>query len=288
MKTRSFLVSLLALLLCFSCKEPPVENIEPTCTIVFPTQGAQFTYGVSLNVQVSAQDEDGNITKVLLYVDNREVGTRSEKPYDFHVPVSRLAVGTHIIKAIAYDDAGDVGQHNISIRINSVPEEVTKYAVGDYYQEGATRGIIYQVNADSTHGMMLSMVESQAVWADSSAATLRTMANHANSGSYNHNTLSVNYGLTAFPAVSWAANLNDGNTSGWFLPAKNELLDVLEVKELLQNALLQHNAPSISESAYWTSTESESDKTWAVDFSAGEAVEILKTDTLRVRAVRAF
>lgn len=287
MKMWKSILIVLAIFLCAACGEE-VENISPTCAIISPQQGAQFTYGISLNVEVAADDEDGNITHVMLYVDNREVGTQTEAPYIFYVPASRLTVGAHIIKAIAYDNTGDVCQHNVSIRVNSVPEEVTKYSVGEYYQKGATRGVIYQISADSTHGMLLSLVESEAMWADFSAATLQTLANHTNSGKANHNTLNINYGLSAFPAVLWAANLNDENTTGWYLPAKNELTDIQEVVDLLQNTLQQHGAPAIAESCYWSSTESSTENAWAVDFGTGEALQKTKTDTLRIRAIREF
>lgn len=287
MKIWKSLCVVLLLFLCVAC-DKEMENISPTCAIISPQQGDQFTYGTSLNVEVTAEDKDGNIAHVMLYVDNREVATKTEAPYTFYVPSSRLTVGAHVIKAIAYDNAGDVCQHNISIRINSVPVEVTKYSVGDYYQNGATRGVIYQISADSTHGMLLSLVESEAMWADFSSATLQTLANHTNSGSYNHNTLNTNYGLSAFPAVFWAASLNDGNMSGWYLPAKNELADIQEVVGMLQPALLQHGAPTIAESCYWSSTESSAENAWAVDFGTGEAVQRTKTDTLRIRAIKEF
>ena len=86
----------------------------------------------------------------------------------------------------------------------------------------------------------------------------------------------------------WAANLNDGNTSGWYLPAKNELADIQEVAELLQNTLQQHGAPTIAESCYWSSTESSAENAWSVDLGTGETLQKPKTDTLRIRAIREF
>ena len=136
MKIWKSILIVLAIFLCAACGEE-VENISPTCAIISPQQGAQFTYGISLNVEVTANDEDGNITHVMLYVDNREVGTQTEAPYIFYVPASRLTVGAHIIKAIAYDNSGDVcpSYHiNYSIR-NCIGNYLGRKAAEEQYEE---------------------------------------------------------------------------------------------------------------------------------------------------------
>lgn len=287
MKNRSIWIILCALWFCVSCEDEPL-NQAPVCQFVTPIQGEQILYGTPLYAEIDANDTDGTITQVMLYVDNREIGIRTEAPYGFYIPVSRLSVGVHMLKAIAYDDKNTPCQSNISIKVNAVPIEVPKYAIGDYYEQGTIRGIVYSISADSTHGMILSIEEGWDSWATTSAANLQTYSTHSNNGLANYNTININFGFSAFPAVQWAHLLNSEDVTGWYLPAKNELLAIYEVSPFLQNTLISYGASPLGNGVYWSSTESSPSECWAVDFNQGVAYTRNKCDSLKIRAIKAF
>lgn len=85
----------------------------PTVSIASPSDGS--TIGSSVNITVSATDSAG-ISKVEIYVDDSLKATLTKVPYAYRFNSKKLARGSHVIKAIAYDISG-----------NSASAEVTVY-----------------------------------------------------------------------------------------------------------------------------------------------------------------
>ena len=76
-----------------------------------------------------------------------------------------------------------------------------------------------------------------------------------------------------------AANSFVDGYCDWFLPNKEQL------KQLYIN---RGHLGGIMDTYYWSSSESESNKAWAQDFSTGQQIDGNKTNTSRVRAIRSF
>ncbi len=98
---------------------PP--NNAPIVSITFPNDNAIFGSGTVVPVSISAQDSDGSIDKVKLFVDGIEVSELNNSPYTYSL--SGLSIGTHSLYAKAYDnkDKSTVSS-SITITIsNSVP-----------------------------------------------------------------------------------------------------------------------------------------------------------------------
>ncbi|MDR2206182.1 MAG: hypothetical protein LBE36_08525 [Flavobacteriaceae bacterium] len=130
--------------------DEPAANKPPTCVITSPADGAAFTLADDINISVTADDTDGNITEVRLYVDDEGYYSATTFPYKFTIPKGTLSGGTHTIKAVAKDDKNATAESSISI-ITAYPEEnplaaylaatgfdeyVESNTYASYYEEG--------------------------------------------------------------------------------------------------------------------------------------------------------
>jgi hypothetical protein len=79
-----------------------------------------------------------------------------------------------------------------------------------------------------------------------------------------------------------------GGYTDWYLPSKEELKKLYEVKEGVNRSLLKGGSTAISRTAYWSSTEYNASFAWKFHFYSGYASSTNKGSTGYVRAVRAF
>ena len=95
-----------------SCFEKVVSleaNQPPACTITAPQDGAQFGTDENVTVTVEADDADGTVAEVQLYVDNAVHGAVTALPYHFTLNAGELPAGEHTLKAVARDNTGATG-----------------------------------------------------------------------------------------------------------------------------------------------------------------------------------
>ncbi|MCL2510847.1 MAG: Ig-like domain-containing protein [Bacteroidales bacterium] len=123
LKTVQVLV-ILSLVFAFGCKKDEGKddgggkdgtNQPPTCEITNPKDNAYFSTDENIAVTVVAEDKDGYIVEVQLYVDNVGHSVITEFPYNFTINAGELAPGMHTLKAIAKDDQGANGESTVSI-----------------------------------------------------------------------------------------------------------------------------------------------------------------------------
>lgn len=95
-------VCMIPLVLHSSCKEK--ENEAPTCEIVTPVDGETIMQGDQVTILVKADDKDGSITEILLYIDGDEVGQTETSSIEYKWNTSETEVGSHVVSAIASDD----------------------------------------------------------------------------------------------------------------------------------------------------------------------------------------
>ena len=126
--------TLLALSLVFTlaCKDndpaggggsTPGVNKPPTCSISNPQNNAQFNMDEAISVTVVAEDSDGTIAEVQLYIDDVGHSLKTEFPYNFVINAGELTPGTHTLKAVAKDDYGAKADATVSISINQPSTE---------------------------------------------------------------------------------------------------------------------------------------------------------------------
>jgi subtilisin family serine protease len=89
-----------------SAQSPAPDTQPPTVTISAPTNGAQVSGLVPVNVSVT---DNGDVPRVELLVDGSVILTDTAPPYAFTWDVSSRADGPATLQARAYDAAGNVG-----------------------------------------------------------------------------------------------------------------------------------------------------------------------------------
>ncbi|MBU6414831.1 hypothetical protein KGQ34_01115 [Patescibacteria group bacterium] len=82
------------------------DNLNPTVSVAFPANNA--TISGTVNVATNAADNVG-VTRVEFYVDGQLIITDAVSPYFYNWDTSKIANGSHILFAKAYDAAGNVG-----------------------------------------------------------------------------------------------------------------------------------------------------------------------------------
>ena len=93
-------------------------NEAPSVAITSPSSGATYDEPASFNVDVSASDTDGSITKVELRLNGSLEATDYEAPYGFSV--SDLSEGSYTVQVRAYDNQGASASETISIVVEGV------------------------------------------------------------------------------------------------------------------------------------------------------------------------
>jgi hypothetical protein len=82
-----------------------VDTTVPAVTLTSPTNGAT----VKGNVKITATAIDGGsgVARVEFYVDTKLAGTSTSSPYFVNWNTKKVTNGSHTIKAVAFDAAGN-------------------------------------------------------------------------------------------------------------------------------------------------------------------------------------
>jgi len=109
------IISLLIFIL--SCDDENSSNELPTCSITSPGNATSFVQGEIISIIVDSEDNEGTISEVRFYIDDVGIGSAYNFPFKFEWNTSDMSVGTHIIKAQAYDKDGGTKSDEINISI---------------------------------------------------------------------------------------------------------------------------------------------------------------------------
>ncbi len=85
-------------------KPPGQGNQSPSVTISSPAAGAQFSAPATISVTATAQDTDGQIQKVEVYLGTQLVGSATTNPAT--ITVANVPPGSYQLTARAYDNQG--------------------------------------------------------------------------------------------------------------------------------------------------------------------------------------
>ncbi|OHT46819.1 Ig-like domain-containing protein [Flavobacterium tructae] len=95
-------------------------NQPPTVSINAPTDKTIYTAPATFAITATANDTDGNISKVEFYNGTTLLGTVNASPYTFNW--KNIAAGTYSLTAKAYDNNGAVTTSSaVSVRVNQPP-----------------------------------------------------------------------------------------------------------------------------------------------------------------------
>ena len=175
-------------------------------------------------------------------------------------------------------------------------EKVTKtYKVGDYYDDGRKRGVVFEVTSDGKHGKIVSLMESSKVlsWSSDKTEQKRFIGaiDKRNGANNMAKVKQVADWRKKYPAFAWCVDLGDG----WYLPAIEELKKFTLDSAIHDtvNRTLASKGTKLANNGdyrwYWSSTESTNVLcAWGVSLGGGLTVNYSKDYDYYVRAVSAF
>ncbi len=115
------------------------NNQPPTVSITGPANNSTFTVGNSVAISANANDSDGNVSKVVFYVDGNMISEDTSSPYTANWTAT---IGSHSLTAMATDDDN---ASNTSVAVNITVQtdtgggcDVAQYVDGSAYNTGDT------------------------------------------------------------------------------------------------------------------------------------------------------
>ncbi|MDL2262152.1 BACON domain-containing protein [Bacteroidales bacterium OttesenSCG-928-I21] len=114
-------------------------------------------------------------------------------------------------------------EKKISVLIiqNPISKTSAPYTIGDIYYENGVKGIVYKVSSNGSHGMIVSLGQTQCQW---STQNVITSCSDQDNGMNNMNIIKQLASWEGrYPAFKWCNDLNTGGVTGWYLPAIHEL-----------------------------------------------------------------
>ncbi len=94
---------------------PPPTGVPPSVTIQSPAAQAIFPISAPFQVSVAANDADGAVQKVELYLGSIKVGEDTSAPYDFVVVGQEI--GLKHLRAVATDNQGLTSTHRVALQM---------------------------------------------------------------------------------------------------------------------------------------------------------------------------
>lgn len=95
------------------------DSVKPTVSIRSPSNAAEL--GAPTAVNVTADDNDA-VADVTLYVDGSPIAADFIAPYQFLLNPARFTPGTHLVRAVASDVAGNTAKQEILVTFTGPPD----------------------------------------------------------------------------------------------------------------------------------------------------------------------
>lgn len=192
------------------------------------------------------------ICKVLSNVLNHEV-----KPLSALVPKEKKS--SHLFKHGAKWLGWIVGVVAVVALLFGLRERFG-YEVGDYYDDGVKRGVVFDVDITGLHGKIVSFDQAEQPWCTEAQLSKEvvTEASSETDGMDNSAKVLARSDAEQYPAFVWCRNKGES----WYLPAIEELELLLlndEVRTKVNRALSDKGATPMADkkswTCYWSSTE---------------------------------
>ncbi len=204
------------------------------------------------------------------------------KTSDGNIPVyvssiSGLTLGvTYYVRAYATNIAGTAYSNEVSF--------TTTLAIGDDYQGGKVVYLLKSGDAGyvqgQTHGLIAATPQSIVLqWSNGSNISTGANGTAIGTGKANTNTIVAAQGEGNY-AAKWCYDLVSGGYDDWYLPSRDEL-------DLLHRYKYEIGFSS-NNNFYWTSSETNSNSSWKLDFPGGLGLNINKSELNYVEAFRSF
>lgn len=100
------------------------QNMAPTVSFITPDNNQNFPVGTNLYVEAEADDADGTVASVTLYLNDQLVRTEEEAPYVWgdsnlsnDVQLQNMQAGSYNLKLVATDNEGATSESTINITV---------------------------------------------------------------------------------------------------------------------------------------------------------------------------
>ena len=137
------------------------------------------------------------------------------------------------------------------------------YRVGDYYDDGTKRGVVFEVDKSGRHGKIVSIVESKLSWTSANIVHkhdekhLGLLDKH-DGWQNQQKVMQIKDWRKYYPVFDFCADFGEG----WYLPAIEELLVFIRegsVRDAVSKTLKAKNSCLNDDGIYWSSTEYPAD-----------------------------
>ena len=169
---------------------------------------------------------------------------------------------------------------------SSVNARKNTYKVGDYYDDGKKKGVVFYVDATGQHGKIVSLNHVEKEWCSDAQWNKRIVvgASSESDGKANTDKVMLRSDSAEYPAFVWCR----AKGKDWYLPARNELKLLVSVLDTINRTLKERGGDTISTYWYWSSTENGTFCAWRVGMRNGFTSGYDKYNYGCVRAVSAF
>ncbi|MCF8357221.1 MAG: hypothetical protein K9H26_00585 [Prolixibacteraceae bacterium] len=113
------------LLMMFGCD---LFQLPPTCQITSPQEGDEFEQNTTVTISVDAFNLFSGMLEVKYFIDDVEIGSTSNSPFNFDWSTNNVESGQHTIKAKAIDNNGLETEDEILVTIIAIvdiPQVIT-------------------------------------------------------------------------------------------------------------------------------------------------------------------
>ena len=111
------LVYVIPFVLLWACDEK--ENVAPTVRVTSPADDAVLVRGDVVPIKALADDEDGSISQISIYIDGEEVGTSEETTFIYNWNTAGLELKEYTLSAFAVDNEGKLDTDNINVLLGA-------------------------------------------------------------------------------------------------------------------------------------------------------------------------
>lgn len=242
---------------------------------------------ISNNVDITLLDLKSNTALETLYADGLSI-TAIDLVENSGLSVISLTNNKLLTHAYMWDDFNSYRgclyvDHNFTFATSSGTSLRESYVIGSYITPiGDTQsGVICMP------GYIMSISEGSTRWCY--ATSITTNATDPDDGMANMNLIKsyTSYDFSKLYVFKYCANYG----ADWYCPAVNELVAIYKYISELNKMLSKIGGTTLDTSgkkAYWSSTELNSIKAYAVNFSNGKSSYYDKEVLFNVRAIRAF
>ena len=163
------------------------------------------------------------------------------------------------------------------------------YKVGDYYDDGTKKGVVFDVWDGGRHGKIVSLDQNKSKWCTNEQIVVG--ADSKSNGKANTDKVMARGDANQYPPFVWCRNKG----VDWYLPAIDELKLLLlndSVFDAVNITLAQKGGTKLCNKKfgewYWSSTERDESGAWSVYMGNGYTLNNGKNYGDYVRAVSAF